>query len=60
MRFISLQPNEPHGFAVARMIRFKSPDIQILFVTGRIEPGLEGESILYKPVELSEFVAQDS
>jgi CheY-like chemotaxis protein len=57
---IALQPNEPHGFALARMIRHKHPDIRIMFVTGhldilKIEPALEGEVIVYKPVELTEL-----
>jgi two-component system, cell cycle sensor histidine kinase and response regulator CckA len=57
---ITLQPREPHGVALARMIRVKNPDIRVLFVTGyldilKIEPGLEGETILYKPVELAEL-----
>jgi DNA-binding LytR/AlgR family response regulator len=57
---IALQPTEPHGFALARMIRFKNPEVRVMFVTGnleilKVEPGLEGELILYKPVELSEL-----
>lgn len=54
---VALYPNEPHGVALARMIRNKHPDIRILFVTGVLdieqkESGIPGE-ILYKPVDLA-------
>jgi DNA-binding response OmpR family regulator len=57
---IALHPNEPPGFALARMIRYKNPEARILFVTGvvdieKIEPGIEGEIILYKPIEFAEL-----
>jgi two-component system, cell cycle sensor histidine kinase and response regulator CckA len=55
---MALHPQEPHGFALARMIRHKNPSTRVLFVTGvldieKTEPGMKDESILYKPFELS-------
>jgi two-component system cell cycle response regulator CpdR len=57
---IALHPKEPHGFALARMIRHKHPYMPVLFITGvldilKVEPGIEGEPILYKPVDLAEL-----
>jgi two-component system, cell cycle sensor histidine kinase and response regulator CckA len=54
---IALYPKEPHGVALARMIRRKQPNIRILFVTGikdieQLEAEIPGE-VLYKPVELA-------
>src|ERR1700753_4250754 len=54
---IALYPKEPHGIALARMIRNNQPGVGILFVTGvedveKLDPGIPGE-ILYKPVELA-------
>ena len=56
---VTLQAKEPHGIALARMIRTKHPYLPILFVTGitdveRLEGGIPGE-VLYKPVELAEL-----
>jgi two-component system, cell cycle sensor histidine kinase and response regulator CckA len=56
---VALYPKEPHGVALARMIRRKHPNIHILFVTGvkdieELEVGIPGE-VLYKPVELAEL-----
>jgi two-component system cell cycle sensor histidine kinase/response regulator CckA len=56
---VALYPNEPHGVALARVIRRKNPDIRILFVTGikdieELEAGIPGE-VLYKPVELADL-----
>ena len=57
---IALYPKEPTGFALARMIRFKNPNIRVLFVTGDLdilkkEPGMDGEVVLYKPIDLPEL-----
>jgi CheY-like chemotaxis protein len=54
---IALHAEEPHGIALARMIRRKHPGIGILFVTGvenveQLEPDIPGE-ILHKPIELA-------
>lgn len=56
---IALYPKEPHGIALARMVRNKHPHIGILFVTGvenieRLDPAIPGE-VLYKPVELADL-----
>ena len=56
---IALNPREPHGVAMARMIRSKHPGTRFLFVTGvtdieELEAAIPGQ-ILYKPVELSEL-----
>jgi two-component system, cell cycle response regulator CpdR len=56
---VALYPNEPHGIALARMIRRKHRDVRILFVTGikdieQLESGIPGE-VLYKPVELADL-----
>jgi DNA-binding response OmpR family regulator len=57
---IALPVKEPPGFALARMVRYKHPEMPVLFVTGvldieKIEPGIEGDMILYKPIEMSEL-----
>jgi DNA-binding response OmpR family regulator len=52
---IALQPNEPHGLSLGRMIVTQKPAVPVLFVTGRpdlIE--LDGHApgdVLYKPVD---------
>ena len=56
---IALNPGEPHGVALARMIRRTNPDVRILFITGvkdieKLEPAIPGE-VLYKPVELADL-----
>ena len=56
---VALYPKEPHGVALARMIRRKHPATRILFVTGvmdieQLETGIPGE-VLYKPVELADL-----
>jgi two-component system, cell cycle sensor histidine kinase and response regulator CckA len=56
---VSLQPGEPHGIALARMIALNSPAVAVLFVTGRkdlieIAGGIPGD-VLYKPIELNEL-----
>ncbi len=56
---IALGPEEPHGVALARMIRRKHPAIGMLFVTGirnveQLEPEIPGE-VLIKPFELAEL-----
>jgi DNA-binding NtrC family response regulator len=56
---VMLQPNEPHGLALGRMILNKNPGMTIIVVTGRrdiaeLETYIPGE-VLYKPVELEEL-----
>jgi CheY-like chemotaxis protein len=56
---VALYPKEPHGVALARMIRRKHPSIRILLVTGiqdieQLESEIPGE-VLYKPVELADL-----
>jgi DNA-binding response OmpR family regulator len=54
---VVLQPNEPHGISLARMIKFKSSATSVLFVTARNdlpEDQFPGE-VLFKPVELDEL-----
>ena len=56
---VALYPKEPHGVALARMIRSKHPNIRILFVTGvkdieQLESAIPGE-VLYKPVDLADL-----
>lgn len=59
---ILLQPNEPHGLSLGRMILNKTPGMAILLVTGRrdiaeIEGYIPAE-VLYKPVELDELASK--
>jgi response regulator of citrate/malate metabolism len=56
---VALYPKEPHGIALARMIRQQHPKMPILFVTAvmdieQLESGIPGE-ILYKPIELADL-----
>jgi CheY-like chemotaxis protein len=56
---VALYPKEPHGVALARMIRTKHPKVGILFVTGikdleQLEVSIPGE-VLYKPLELADL-----
>jgi two-component system, cell cycle sensor histidine kinase and response regulator CckA len=56
---VTLNPNEPHGVALALLLRSKHPGVQILFVTGMMDleqrdPELAGQ-VLYKPVELADL-----
>ncbi len=56
---IGLYSNEPHGVALARMIRNKHPSVPILFITGitdidRLESAIPGE-VLHKPIELADL-----
>ena len=56
---VALQPNEPHGLSLGRMIVTQKPAVPVLFVTGRpdlIE--LDGQppgDVLFKPVDFDEL-----
>jgi DNA-binding NtrC family response regulator len=56
---IALDPGEPHGIALARMIRTKHPTMRMLFVTGihnieQLEPEIPGE-VLIKPFDVADL-----
>jgi DNA-binding response OmpR family regulator len=55
---IKLGPGEPHGLALARMIRHKSPKMPVILMTVDPEP-IEGESLpgplLKKPFDFAEL-----
>lgn len=58
---ILLQPNEPHGLSLGRMILNKRPGMPVLFVTGRrdiAEIEYIPAEILYKPIELDELASK--
>lgn len=59
---VGLNPKEPHGVALARMIHNRHPRMHILFVTGMMDIGeLESElpgELLFKPVELTVLSAK--
>lgn len=56
---VALQPNEPHGLALGRMIVTQKRRIPVLFVTGcpdliELDGNPPGD-VLYKPVDLCEL-----
>ena len=54
---VGLQPNEPHGISLGRMILTKAPTIAVLFITGRrelTEKDFPGD-VLFKPIDLEEL-----
>jgi DNA-binding response OmpR family regulator len=56
---VALQPGEPHGISLAKMLAFNVRPVPILLVTGRkdlidIAGTLPGE-VLYKPIELNQL-----
>jgi DNA-binding response OmpR family regulator len=55
---IKLGPGEPHGLALARMIRHKNPKMPVILMTADPEP-IEGESLpgplLKKPFDFAEL-----
>src|SRR5215469_300886 len=54
-----LQPNEPHGLALSRMIAHRRPGTPVLLITGHrdlIEQALSVPcDVLYKPIEMDEL-----
>ena len=56
---VALQPNEPHGLSLGRMIASQKPAVPVLFLTGRpdiIE--LDGQppgDVLFKPINFDEL-----
>jgi len=54
-----LQPNEPHGLALARMIWHKRPGTPVLLITGHRDlieqAGSLPFDVIYKPVEMDEL-----
>ena len=56
---IRMPPGMPHGFAMARMAKFRRPELKLLFVTGYRDLA-EAESdylpsVLYKPIGLDQL-----
>lgn len=54
-----LQPNEPHGLALGRMIGHRRPGTPVLLITGHRDlieqAGSVPCDVLYKPVEMDEL-----
>jgi DNA-binding response OmpR family regulator len=61
---IVLQPNEPHGLALGRMIVTQRPRVPVLFITGHPDlielDGSPPGDVLYKPVDLDELARKIS
>jgi CheY-like chemotaxis protein len=56
---VALQPNEPHGLALGRMIVTQTQAMPVLFVTGRPDlielDGHPPGDVLYKPINFDEL-----
>jgi DNA-binding NtrC family response regulator len=59
---IRMPPHMPHGFAMARMARYRHPNLKLLFVTGYPEMAeAEGDplgTVLVKPIAVERLVQE--
>jgi CheY-like chemotaxis protein len=60
---VRMPPGQPHGFALARLIRGRRPQIKIIYITGypelaTNEPAAALGAVLSKPTDGSTLVAE--